>query len=412
MYLPVLILLILVLVLISYFFSGAETSITSISPARIHELNSQGNKNAGIIAILHKHKEKVLGCILLGNTLVNITASAVATTIFVEILKNEAFAITLSSVVMTFIILLFAELLPKTYAIHNPEKVALFSAPIIKIVAFILSPIVNFIKLIVDFILKILSLYHDKEVISAADAIRNLISLHGDDNTMLKQDIDMLNSVLDLAEMEIVGVMTHRKDMITVNYTLDNEIMIKEIFDSHHTHVPLWRDDPDNIEGIIKVYDLMLATRKANSYNEINVEKMMQKPIFVPDITPLSMQLHNFRVNKNNFAVVVDEYGALQGIVTLSDILEEIVGDIFYDDEDDIVKIADNCYNIKGKVSVRDINRKLDWEISEENASTIAGVIIHAVERIPEIAEVFNLFGIEFTISKKKEILSHEYKLS
>ncbi len=402
MYLFTLIFIILALILISYFFSGAETSLTSVSSARIHELSSKDNYRAKVVSILLQNKEKVLGCILLANTLVNITVSALATTIFVELLKNDALAVTLSSVVVTFTILLFAEVLPKTYAIHNPEKIALFSAPLIRLISLILSPIIIFVKLIVDSILKMLSLYHDKEVISAADAIRNLISLHGSDKTMLKQDIDMLNSVLDLAETEISEIMTHRKDVVAIDGHVDKDIMIQQILDSGHTNVPIWIDNQDNIEGVVNVYDLMVELRQPSSYKEIDMKKIIQKPIFVPDTTPLSMQLHNFRLNKNNFAIVVDEYGSLQGIVTLSDILEEIVGDIHYDDEDDIITISPNCYSINGKVSVRDLNRKLNCEISEDDASTIAGVILHAVERIPEVGEAFNLFDMEFTITKKE----------
>ncbi|MBQ4874761.1 MAG: DUF21 domain-containing protein [Rickettsiaceae bacterium H1] len=402
MYPSLFLLLILLLIILSYFFSGAETSLTSINTARIHDLENKGNKKARTISILNKNKSRILGVILLGNTLVNTTASALATTLFVDFFHNDGIGATISSIVMTFVILLFAEVLPKTYAIRNPEKVALFSAPIIKKIGFTLYPIINFIQTTVDLILKILSLNKDKEVISATDAIRNLVSFHKNDKTMLKQDIEMLNSVLDLAETEISNIMIHRKDMEAINIDLDKEEIIQNILDAKHTNIPLWKNDVDNIEGIINVHDLIIELRKQQSYQNIDLEKITRKPIFVPDTTPLSIQLYNFRMNENNFAVVVDEYGSLQGIVTLSDILEEIVGDIHYDDKGSIKKLDDGNYSIDSKVSVRDINRKLQWELPDKDASTLAGIIIHAIERIPEVEEEFDLFGVKFKILEKK----------
>ncbi len=403
MYFFLVCLLILLLVVISYFFSGAETSIISVNSARMHELENKGDIRARKVNILSKSKDKVLGVILLCNTLVNITSSALATALAVEYFHSDGIGIALSSTAMTIIILLFAEVLPKTYAIYNPTKIALFSAPILRVVWIILYPITNFIQITVNYIMKILSLNTDRETISAAEAIRDLISLHRHDNTMLKQDIDILNSVLDLAETEISEIMTHRKEITAVDMSLDNNSIMQQVLDSKYTNIPLWKNSIDNIEGVINVHDLIVALRKESSYNKINLEEIIQKPIFTPDTTPLSTQLYNFRVNENNFAVVVDEYGSLQGIVTLSDILEEIVGDIHYDDKNDVVKLSENRYSIAGKVSVRDINRKMQWDLPEDDASTLAGIIIHAVERIPEKGEIFELFNLNFKILQKEE---------
>ncbi len=388
--------------MLSCFFSSAETSLTSVNTARIHELDTNGNKKAKIITKLNKKKGMVLGVILLGNTLANITVSSLATRFFVDVLNSEGLGTTISSIVMTMVILLFAEVIPKTYAIHNPEKIALFSAPIIKIFTVVFYPVVRFIQLIVDFMFKVIGLSKDREIISAADAIRNLVSLHKNDHTMTKQDIDMLNSVLDLAETEIASIMTHRKDIIAVDAELNKAEMIQAVLDAKHINVPLWRDNIDNIEGIINVYELIIGLRKSASYEEVDLHKLIRKPIFVPDTTPLSTQLFNFRMHENNFAVVVDEYGSLQGIVSLSDILEEIVGDIHYNDKEDIKKISAVEYSIDGKVSVRDIKRKLQWDIPDKDASTIAGLIINSIERIPDTGECFDLFGIQFSILAKE----------
>lgn len=404
MYLLFLSLLVLLLVLLSCFFSGAETSITSVNTARLHELAKGGDRRAKILSNLQDHKEQVLGVILLGNTLANITASVLATALFLEFFQHEALGVTLSSIVMTLVILLFAEILPKTYAIYNPEKVSLFSAPIINKIWVILGPITQLIKFIVDLILRILSLHHDKETISAADAIRNLISLHNKDSTMSQQDIDMLKSVLDLAEMEISEIMTHRKDIVALDMKSSQEKIIDRVLKSGHINVPLWENNSDDIKGIINVYDLIIEMgRQQKSHLDVKLLDIIKKPVFVPDTTSLSIQLHNFRISKNNFAIVVDEYGSLQGIITLSDILEEIVGDIYHKDENDIVKLKNGKYRIHGRVSVRDINKKLRWQLPEDHASTIAGIMIHELERIPDIGEEFDLFGLHLKILQKEE---------
>lgn len=395
------------LIILSYFFSGAETSLISVNIARIHELSKKGNNKAVMVAAFDKQKSKILGVILLGNTVANITASSLATILFVEFCHNEGFGTIISLIVMTFVLLIFAEVLPKTYAVYNPEKVALFSAPIINVIVICFAPIINLIQLIVDVMLKILSFNKEKEVVSASDAIRNLIDLHKSDNTMLKQDIDMLGSVLDLAETEISDIMTHRKDIIGVSYDCSTREIIQKTLDSKHINVPLWKNKVDNIEWVINVYDLMVELRIHKVYEDINLRKIMSKPVFTPDTTQLSIQLYNFRMHENNFAVVVDEYGSLQGIVTLSDILKEIVGDIHYDDKYDILPLPEGGYSINGKASVRDINRKLQWDLSEKGAATIVGLIVNAIERIPETGEEFNLFGVRFKIlHKDKNIIT------
>lgn len=394
------------LLLVSFFLSGAETALTSVSQSRIHKLKLDGNKKAEIIEYLLSRKKIVLGTILLGNTVVNISASALSTAVFIRFFGNEG--IFLSTALMTVCILLFCEVLPKTYAIQNPEKVALLSSYTINLLIKILSPFVIAVQFIVNCILRLLRLDKNKEVISAADAIRNIIFWHDSKGTMLKEDIDMLSSILDLAETDIFQIMTHRKNLFALNISQDKEQLIKEMLASSHSRIPLWKNNPDNIVGILHVRDLISSLRKENNNIEkVDITKIMLKPWFVPDTTPLSIQLHNFRKNKRHLALVIDEYGSLQGIVTLEDILEEIVGDI--SDEHDVVtdnlikKISDMIYHISGEVSVRDINRQLRWNLPEEDASTLAGIIISDIERIPEEGEEFDMHGFIFKILKKEK---------
>ncbi len=396
--------IIFVLLILSFLFSGAEIGLTSISRSRVNKLKLDGNKKAKVIDHLLNKKELTIGTILLGNTIINITCSALLTAIVINFFGNEG--VFLLTITMTFCILLFCEVLPKTYAMQNPEKFTSFSAYFVLFFVKIFSPLTSGIQFIVNLILKLCGPHKDREVISAADAMRNIIVLHRSEGTMLKQDLDMLNSILDLAETEISEIMTHRRNLFSLDIDRNKEELIREILTSSHSRVPLWQKEPDNIIGVVHVKNLINALReKDNRTEEVNITQVMSKPWFIPESTPLSVQLHNFRKNRKHLAVVVDEYGALQGIVTLEDILEEIVGEI--SDEHDVItenfikKISDNMYHIEGKSTIRNINRQLHWNLPDEEATTLAGMIVNEIERIPDEGEEFSMYGFYFKILKK-----------
>ncbi|MBV0899571.1 MAG: HlyC/CorC family transporter [Wolbachia endosymbiont of Fragariocoptes setiger] len=397
----------IILLTLSLFFSGAEMSLTSISRSRINKLKLSGNKQAKVIDRLLNRKELTIGTILLGNTIIHITCSSLSTVMFIRIFGNEG--ILISTVVITICILLFCEVLPKTYAIQNPEKVALSSSYLMLFFVKVFSPLTIAMQVIVNFILKLCGLHKKKEVLSAADAMRNMITLHRSEGTMLQQDLDMLNSILDLAETEISQIMTHRKNLFSLNINQKKEELIKNILTSNHSRIPLWNGEPENIIGVVHVKDLINALRENN--NNIDITEVMSKPWFIPESTLLSIQLHNFRKNRKHFALVIDEYGTLQGIVTLEDVLEEIVGDI--SDEHDLItenlikKISDSVHQISGESTIRDINRQLHWNLPSEEATTLAGMIINDIERIPEEGEEFSMYGFEFKIlTKEKNIIT------
>ena len=394
---------IFILLILSFLFSGAEISLTSVSPSRIHKLKLEGNKRAKVIERLLSKKELTVGTILLSNTVINITCSALFTAIFINLFGNES--IFISTTIMTFCILLFCEVLPKTYAIQNPEKFASFSAYFISFFVKIFSPLTLGVQFIVNLILKLFRLHKNRETISAADAMRSMIALHRSERTMMQQDLNMLNSILDLAETEISQIMTHRKNLFSLDIDQDKGRLINRILTSSHSRIPLWREEPEKIVGVIHIKDLINALReKDNKIEEVDITKVMSKPCFLPESTPLSVQLHNFRKNRKHLAFVVDEYGSLQGIVTLEDILEEIVGDI--SDEHDLInesfvkKISDNVYHIKGESNIRDINRQMNWDLPNEDATTLSGMIMNEIERIPDEGEEFFMYGFRFKVLK------------
>nr|CAD7417367.1 unnamed protein product [Timema poppensis] len=281
----------------------------------------------------------------------------------------------------------------------------------------IFSPLTLGIQFIVNLILKLCGLHKDKEVISAADAMRNMITLHRSEGTMLQQDLDMLSSILDLAETEISQIMTHRRNLFSLDINRSKEELIREILTSSHSRIPLWQKEPDDIIGVIHVKGLINALReKNNKAEEVDITQVMSKPWFIPESTPLSVQLHNFRKNRKHLAFVIDEYGALQGIVTLEDILEEIVGEI--SDEHDLItenfikKISDNMYHIEGKSTIRDINRQLHWNLPDEEATTLAGMIVNEIERIPDEGEEFSMYDtVKITAEELKGYIERIEKL-
>ncbi|MGL9725297.1 MAG: HlyC/CorC family transporter [Wolbachia sp.] len=389
------------LLILSFLFSGAEIGLTSISRSRVNKLKLDGNKKAKIIDLLLNKKELTIGTILLCNTIINIICSALFIAIFINSFGSEG--IFLSTIMMTFCILLFCEVLPKTYAMQNPEKFTSLSAYFMMFFVKIFSPLTLSIQFIVNLILKLFGLHKNREVISAADAMRNMITLHLSEGTMLQQDLDMLNSILDLAETKISQIMTHRGNLFSLEIDSNKEDLIREVLTSNHNRVPLWQKEPDNIVGVVHVKNLINALREKG--DKVEIVQVMSKPWFIPESTPLSVQLHNFRKNRKHLALVIDEYGALQGIVTLGDILEEIVGEI--SDEHDLItenfikKISDNIYHIEGKSTIRDINRKLHWNLPGGEATTLADIIVNEIGRIPDEGEELSIHGFRFKILKK-----------
>lgn len=401
-------LIILVFLLVSAFFSAAETSLTAVSRARLFQLVKDGNKRAVIASRLRKKKESLLATVLLGNNAVNIAASSLATAMAFEILPgSERELITLVTLVMTVLIVIFAEILPKTYAIQNAEGVALTLSPPLNLLVRLLTPLNFGINILINWLLSLFGVDIDKTntFTPPADAIRGTIELQHREGGMVKQERDMLGSILDLDEIEVGDVMVHRKNIDMIDAGLPVAVIIEKAFSMLHSRIPLWKDNPDNIVGILHVKDVVRALNAGHSLDSAALLALAHQPWFVPETTTLRDQLLAFRARRQHFAVVVDEYGALLGIVTLEDIIEEIVGDI--DDEHDereagdIQKVAPNVYFVAGNVTIRDLNRELDWDLPDEHASTLAGLVMHEARDIPRKGQHLDAHGFRFMVVDK-----------
>ncbi len=399
-------LVIFLFLLTSAFFSAAETALTAVSRARIYQLVMDGNKRAQIVSRLRKEKESMIGTVLLGNNAVNIAASAIATTLSVRLFGDEN-GLVIVTVIMTLLVVIFSEVLPKTYAIQNAERVSLAFAPALSLLVKIFKPITYSIQFLIRIILRIFGIDINKSnsLISSTDVIRGTIELHHREGKMIKQDRDMLGSILDLNDIEVENIMVHRTEVETLNADLSADELVKMAVSTMHSRIPLWRGEPDNIIAVLHVKNLIKIMREQkNALTSENILAICNKPWFIPETTSLRDQLLAFRNKRQHFAFVVDEYGSWQGIVTLEDIIEEIVGDIEdeHDETDnDIQKLDDNTYLLDGGVTLRDLNRQLGWNLPDDDASTIAGLLINEAETIPSIGETHILHGFDCTVLEK-----------
>ncbi len=397
---------IIALLVLSAFFSGSETALTATSRALMLGLERQGSAKAALVQKLISAKETLIGAILLGNNFVNILASALATSLLVDVFGDTG--VIYATLVMTALVLIFAEVLPKTYAIAHPERMALAVAPIIRIFVAIFGPITRVVQIIVRQVLAFFGVDMDEKtaVLSAHEEIRGAIDLHHLEGSVIKDDRDMLSGLLNLRDMEVSDVMVHRTKMLAVDVARPTGKIISELLESGFSRIPVWRDDPDNIIGILHAKNLLRALSEAKGrVSKINIEKISTKPWFVPDTTNLQDQLDAFLTRKTHFAVVVDEYGEVMGLLTLEDILEEIVGEIADEHDEEVIDLEPDktgAIKVDGTLPVRDINRTMNWSLPDDEATTIAGLVIHEAQTIPEPSQVFTFYGYRFEILKRQ----------
>ena len=394
-----------VLIVVSAFFSGSETALTAASKARMLQLEKAGDRRAGIVGRLIQNRERLIGALLLGNNLFNILASAIATAFFLALFGQAGVAY--ATLLMTLIVLVFGEVLPKTLAISNPDRVSRAIAPAVRTVVAVFSPVVTAVQFIVQGVLRLAGwdASYARAILSAADEIRGQVDLLHAEGIVVKAERDRLGGLLDLGELDVSDVMVHRTNMHLINASEPPEKIVDEILASPYTRVPLWEGQPENIIGIVHTKDVLRLMRAVGGdVSKIDVRSIATKPWFVPDTTSVNDQLNAFLKRKSHFALVVDEYGEVQGLVTLEDILEEIVGDIA--DEHDIAMQGvrpqpDGSVNVDGSVPIRDLNRAMDWNLPDDEATTIAGLVIHEARIIPDTGQAFTFHGFRFQVLRK-----------
>ena len=399
--------LVIFLMIISALFACSETSITAASRAKIHRLANEGNKRAKKLEKLLKSREKVISTMLIGNNAVNILASAIATSVLIELFGDAG--LLYATVGMTIIVLLFAEIAPKTIALKAPDKIALFLAPLIDFLVKILMPVAHLSQKLVD---SVVDLFFPKNYKTSKgeelEEIRDAVDLKHKEGSIFKYDKDLIDGVLDLSDTEISEIMVHRKEIESINADLPIMEIVRNALEISYTRIPLWRDNKENIVAILNVRKLLKALHfYKGSFDKFDINSAISEPWFIPASNSLRSQIFAFRKKKKRFALVVDEYGSLLGLVTLEDILEEIVGEIKEQDDEseiNIIKIKSGAYKIAAKSLIRDINKKLDWDLLEDDhAYNLAAFIINNLGRIPDEKENFVIEGYYFEILKKRD---------
>lgn len=389
----------------SAFFSSSETALTAASRARMHALEEDGSQRARLVNRLLESRERLIGALLLGNNLVNIAASALATSLFLSIFGEAG--VVYATLVMTALVVVFAEVLPKTYAILNADRMALAVSPILKVLVAVLAPVTAALQFVVRHTFRLFgsSIDDDTDVLSAHEEIRGAIELHHKEGGVVKGDRDMLGGVLDLRELDVSDIMVHRTNMDAIDADLPPAEIVDRALQSSHTRLPLWRGEREEIVGILHARILLQALRDSKGdMSKIDVMSLATAPWFVPDTTTLKDQLAAFLRRKAHFAIIVDEYGEVEGLLTLEDIIEEIVGDIT--DETDVAATKarpqpDGSLIVDGLVPVRDVNRLMDWDLPDEEATTIAGLVIHEAQTIPNSGQAFTFHDFRFEVLRR-----------
>ncbi|HEX2840954.1 HlyC/CorC family transporter [Hyphomicrobium sp.] len=396
---------IILLIAMSAFFNLSETGLTAASRARIHALDQDGNTKAKLVNRLLASPEKFIGAVLIGNTLVDVLAAGLASTLAIRLVGEVG--VIYATGIVTLLIVIFAAVLPKTYALAYSERVALFVAPIMRVLIVVLGPATRAIELIVRWILAFTPSTKDDEanILAAHEEIRGAIDLQTRGGAVARHDAHMLGGVLDLGDLQIADIMIHRTKMETFDARESPQEIIDEVLRSQYTRVPVWKDEPENIVGVLNTKDLLGALARSNwDVSKLDIMSIAAAPWFVPDTTTLKDQLQQFLKRNAQMALVIDEYGEVQGLITLEDILEEIVGQIA--DEHDTAELhirpqTDGTVNVDGTVPIRDLNRHMDWDLPDDEATTIAGLVVHEAQLIPEPGQVFTFHGYRMEILRR-----------
>lgn len=398
---------IIVLLLLSAFFNASETALTAASRARMHSLELEGNHRAALVNRLLKNPERMIGAVLLGNTLVDVLAAAMASSLAVTLVGE--FGVVYATAVMTVLIVIFSAVLPKTYALAWSDRTALVVAPVMRAVIWLLTPLTSTIQGIVRVLLKLTPSRKDDaaNILAAAnDEIRGTIELQKQEGAVAKADAAMLGGVLDLKDLQVLDIMVHRTKMETVDAGLPARQVIDQVLGSQYSRMPIWKDSPENIVGVLHSKDMLAALNRSGwEPDKIDVHAIASEPWFVPDTTSLKDQLSQFLKRKAQLALVVDEYGEVQGLVTLEDILEEIVGQITDEHDTNEAQIRpqpDGSVSVEGTVAIRDLNRAMDWDLPDEEATTVAGLVMHEAQTIPEAGQTFTFYGYRFEIARRQ----------
>ncbi|MFH1126978.1 MAG: hemolysin family protein [archaeon] len=398
MYIEIIILTILII--LSGIFSGMETAIFSLSNIKVRNMVKQGKKGAKTLMKLKENPHKLLVTILVGNNAVNVAASALATFVVTKALgpTSVGLGLGIATGLMTFLLLVFGEITPKAIAHQNAEKISLLAAKPLAFMTRMVSPAVWILEKITGFLIKMIGGKPENHHITY-DELRTTISVGAEEGIIRKDEEEIIHNIFDFSATSVEEIMIPRTDMFCLEANTRIKSALKMIPENRYTRIPVYKESLDNIVGILYVKDLIKYN--GGKKDDLTIEKIARPPYFIPETKSLPLLLKEFRKKRIHMAIVVDESGGIEGLVTLEDILEEIVGEI-YDETDAketlIRPIDEKNFEVEGKAEVDDINKILKLDIHEEYFNTIAGYIIHKLGRIPKKSEKVVLDKMDITI--------------
>lgn len=405
------VLILVVLLLLSAFFSSAETALVSVNKIRMRTLSDEGNARAKLVLKIFENQAKMLSAILIGNNLVNTFAASIAATIAYSF---GGAAVSVATFIITLLILIFGEITPKTLATENAEKISLAYAPIISLLMFIFTPVIIFINAFSFIILKILGANsNSKDQMMTESELRTIVDVSHEAGVIEKDEKEMINKVFDLSDAKAKDVMVPRVHVVMAQRNSTYQDLLNIFREEQFTRIPIYDESIDNIIGLVNMKDLLLY----DDFDNFHIDNILRKPYFTYENKRVSELLLDMRNSTFNLAIVMDEYGEMAGIITVEDIVEEIVGDVHdeYDahEEENIQQIDERVYNVKGYLSLHDLNDALDLDLDSEDFDSIGGLVIDSLGRLPELNDKITLDnGVEIQVIALEKTRIEEVQLT
>jgi len=389
----------LILLIASGFFSASETSLMSLSKIRIRHMKEEGVKGAKLVANLTEDSNKLLSTILVGNNIVNIAATSISTALFTSLIPGAS-GVAVATALMTVLVLLFGEITPKTIAANNSEKVAIFVSKPIKVIIFILRPVVWVFNLVTGLIFKILGV-KDKgtQPYITEEELKTMVNVSHEEGVLEIEERQIINNVFQFGDMQAKEAMVQRLDMIAIN-SEDKYEQIIDIFKSEKlSRMPVYNESIDDIIGILNIKDIIFLSD--DEIENFDIKDYIREPFFTYEFKKIAQLLEEMKIEKSQMAIVVDEYGGTSGLITLEDLIEVIVGDIedeYDEEEEEIQVIKEDEYIVDGSIKITDVNELIGVRLESEEFDSIGGYIIGHLRRLPEENEVIEVDNVKFCI--------------
>jgi putative hemolysin len=393
------IIILVVLLIASGFFSASETSLMSLSKIRIRYMKEDGVKGAKLVSELIENPNKLLSSILVGNNVVNIAATSISTSLFISLMNGQQ-GVPIATAVMTVLVLIFGEITPKTIAANNSEKIAILVSRPIKLIIFLLTPVVWIFNIITNVIFKMFGIKSKgTQPYITEEELKAMVNVSHEEGVLQIEERQIINNVFQFGDMQAKEAMVQRLDMVAIDLEDSYDQIIQMFKDEKLSRMPVYNDSIDDIIGILNIKDVIFLTDEEIA--NFNIKDYIREPFFTYEFKQITQLLEEMKIEKSQMTIVVDEYGGTAGLITIEDLVEVIVGDIedeFDEEEQDIIVIKEDEYIVEGSIKISDVNDLIGVKLESEEFDSIGGFIIGHLRRLPEENEVIEVDNIKFCI--------------